>query len=96
MKPTLLAACALALIPLSAPIVAHADDANASCTSQPKSHWLSESQVKAKIVAQGFHDVRSVEPMGTCYEVYAKTAKGERAEMYVNPMDARVMRSEED
>jgi hypothetical protein len=78
--------CAAALLPTAA----FADDESAACTTEPQSSWLSPDAIKAKALEAGYTEVRNVKVMGTCYEVYALTAAGERAEFLMNPIDGSV------
>ncbi|OJF97270.1 PepSY domain-containing protein [Pararhizobium antarcticum] len=75
---------------------AFADDDNASCTSAPHAEWMSTEAISAKAVAAGYKDIRQVKTEGTCYEIYAMTTKGERAEVIMNPVNGDVVRAEID
>lgn len=81
----------LAIIP-----AAYADDDSASCTTEPQSSWMSEQDITAKAIEAGYKDVKQVKTAGTCYEVYAFTAKGDRAEIYMNPVTGEVSKAEID
>lgn len=82
------AAVAAALSILS--VGAFASTYAGECTDQPKSKWMSTTDVKARFEAQGY-DVRKVKTGGSCYEVYAKDKKGGKVELFVNPVDASVV-----
>lgn len=81
-----LAALALSVLSLGA----FASTYNGECTDQPKSKWMSTSDVKAKFEAQGY-SVGRVKTGGSCYEVYAKDKGGQKVELFVNPVDASVV-----
>lgn len=84
--------CALAAVAL--PGIAFADDDNASCTKEPPSAWMKPDAAASKIQEAGYSDVRAVKVAGTCYEIYAFTMKHERAEVYMNPVTAEIVRAE--
>ncbi|WEZ84335.1 PepSY domain-containing protein [Rhizobium sp. 32-5/1] len=75
---------------------AFADDDNASCTTEPQAQWMSTDAISAKAVAAGYKDIRQVKTEGTCYEVYAMTTTGERAEVVMNPVNGDVVKAEID
>jgi hypothetical protein len=80
MKITLLAtAIATTLIAGSAMA-----EENRSCTNVSNEKWLTEDAVKAKAAEAGF-DVRKIKVEGTCYEVYAIDAKGNKVEALFDP-----------
>jgi hypothetical protein len=92
----ILDAAAAALLITLAPALAHADDAKAKCTSEPKTSWMSEKDIMAKAEAAGFLEARRVKVAGTCYEVYAKTKAGKKAEVFMNPVTGDVVKTEID
>lgn len=69
---------------------AFASTYDGSCTSEPKSKWMAPADVKAKFETQGY-TVGRVKTGGDCYEVYAKDKGGKKTELFVNPVDARVI-----
>lgn len=88
MKSMLLAAIAAAAF---LPAAAFADDESAACTAAPQSSWLGVDTIKQKALDAGYKEIRNVKVEGTCYEVYALTASGERAEFLMNPVDGTVV-----
>ncbi|WP_407804283.1 PepSY domain-containing protein, partial [Staphylococcus aureus] len=54
--------------------------ASPSCTKEPKSKWMTEDAMKAKIDALGYK-VKTFEVTGNCYEIYGKDKDGKRAEV---------------
>lgn len=64
--------------------------ASPSCTSEPKSKWLSEDAMKVKIGAMGYK-VKTFEVTGNCYEIYGKDKSGNRAEVYFNPVSGDIV-----
>lgn len=77
---------ALAIV-ASAPAMALASP---SCTKEPKSKWMSEDSMKAKIDALGYK-VKTFEVTGNCYEIYGKDKDGKRAEVYFNPVSGDIV-----
>lgn len=89
MKPMLM--CALTAAAL--PSLAMADN-DASCTNAPRSAWMTAEQAALKLQQDGYFDVQGVKTAGSCYEIYAFTAKHERADVYMNPVNAEIVRAE--
>ncbi|MDK1373819.1 MULTISPECIES: PepSY domain-containing protein [unclassified Sinorhizobium] len=86
--------CALAATAL--PVFALADDDSASCTTKPQSAWMKPEAAASKIEEAGYSDVRNIKVAGSCYEIYAFTAKHQRAEVYMNPVTAEIVKAEVD
>lgn len=57
---------------------------NRSCTTVSNDKWLTEDAVKAKAAEAGY-DVRKLKVEGSCYEVYAIDAKGNKVEALFDP-----------
>lgn len=64
--------------------------ASPSCTKEPKSKWMSEDAMKAKIDTLGYK-VKTFEITGNCYEIYGKDKDGKRAEVYFNPVSGDIV-----
>ncbi|MES0882973.1 PepSY domain-containing protein [Roseibium sp. SCP14] len=60
------------------------------CEATEKSAWLSETEVTAKLTAEGW-DVRRMKEDGGCWEVYGTTPEGQRVEVYVHPVSGEVL-----
>ena len=84
MKLKLIAALAMSA---ATPAVAFASP---NCTTEPKSKWMSEDAMKAKIDALGYK-VKTFEITGSCYEIYGKDKDGKRAEVYFNPVSGEIV-----
>ncbi|PIP89036.1 MAG: hypothetical protein COW01_15740 [Bdellovibrionales bacterium CG12_big_fil_rev_8_21_14_0_65_38_15] len=69
--------------------------AKKSCTTQPKSEWMSESDFKARMEKEGYQISKFKQP-GTCYEIYGKNPQGKKVEVYFNPVNAEVVKSKLD
>ncbi len=77
------AALATATIASAAPV----------CTTQPQARWMSQAQMRARIVHMGYQKIKTFQVSGSCYEVYARTRDGRRAEVYFNPVTGAIVQS---
>lgn len=77
---------ALLLTPLALPAQADAS----KCSAAPKDRWLSADAIKSKAESMGYQ-VRRVQEEDGCWEVYAITADGKRAEVYLEPTTGTVV-----
>ncbi|ANL33060.1 peptidase propeptide/YPEB domain-containing protein [Rhizobium phaseoli] len=68
--------------------------ASPSCITEPKSKWMSEEAMKAKIDALGYK-VKTFEITGNCYEIYGKDKDGKRAEVYFNPVSGDIVQKDD-
>ena len=59
-------------------------DGNFKC-DVPKAEWKKQTELKDKLLADGWKRVRQVKVDNGCYEVYGFNEKNERAEVYFNP-----------
>jgi hypothetical protein len=66
------------------------------CTKLPAAKWLSQAQMKAKIAKMGYRDIKVFQVSGSCYEIYAHTKDGKRAEVYFNPVTGAVVQNNVD
>ena len=87
-RKTIAAAAALSLAAITG--IASASE---TCTQEPKSKWLPQETIAAKLKEQGF-EVSRTETKRSCYEVKAKDAQGKRVELYVDPVTAKIVRQE--
>ncbi len=76
--------------------LATAASAAPNCTNEPQSHWLSQTDMKARIAKMGYQKVKVFQVSGTCYEIYAYTRDGRRAEVYFNPVTGTIVENNED
>ena len=79
-------AIATALVPVSV-------FASTECTKEPVQKWLPEKEVKAQLEKAGFA-VQRIKRDNSCYEVKGKRKDGKRVELYVNPVDASIVKEE--
>ena len=64
-----------------------------NCTTEPKSAWMSEAAMQARVTEMGYKaDVFKVS--GNCYEIYGKDKEGRDVEVYFNPVNGEVVKSE--
>lgn len=87
-----------ARIALTAAALSVASLASASpvCTKQPPEKWMSQAQMKAKIAKLGYRSIKVFQVSGSCYEIYAITKDGKRAEVYFNPVTGAVVQNNVD
>jgi hypothetical protein len=72
-------------------LLASAALAEPKCTSEPKSKWLSETAMKAKIAERGYKYTVFKVTTGNCYEIYGRDSAGKRIEIYFHPMTGEVV-----
>jgi len=75
---------------LIVPLAAHA---NPTCTTEPKTKWMSEDAIKAKITALGYQKIRSFKTTESCYEIYASNKEDKLVEVYFNPVTGEIVPS---
>lgn len=89
MKPVLLPALAMTAL-LASPVVV----AGPKCTDAPRSQWLPEETMKARIVEAGYA-IDKFKVSGPCYEIYGRDKAGRRVEIYFDPTDGRIVKRRE-
>lgn len=67
--------------------------AKKSCTDQPKDKWMKEEDFKKKMEDEGYK-IRKFKQPGTCYEIYGTNAKGQKVEIYFDPVDGKIVKEE--
>lgn len=55
-----------------------------TCDSGDRAQWQTRAQLEEKLINDGWV-VRKIKEDGGCYEVYATTPEGQRAEAYFHP-----------
>ncbi|SKA29356.1 PepSY domain-containing protein [Consotaella salsifontis] len=83
------------LLVMLLPALAQAEEEKKDCTTVPEAQWMSQDALKAKVEAAGYKNIRSMERLGSCIEIYAFDKDGKRAEIYVDPATATIYPSEE-
>jgi len=66
------------------------------CTTVPQAKWLTPAQMKARIAKMGYRTIKVFQVSGSCYEIYALTKDGKRAEVYFNPATGAVVQNNVD
>jgi hypothetical protein len=80
---------AVAMLGLTA---AAAAEVSPSCTTEPRSKWLSEAQMKERVTLLGYkYEILKV-TKGGCYEIYGRDLAGKRVEVYFEPLRGDVVR----
>jgi hypothetical protein len=67
--------------------------AKKNCTDQPKEKWMSEADFKKKVTELGY-TIRKFKQKGSCYEIYGQNKEGQKVEIYFNPVDLTIVKSE--
>lgn len=67
--------------------------AGANCPKYPKNEWMSQTDAKAKIAAQGYK-IGKFKVDGNCYEIYGTNKDGKKAEVYFDAKTLAVVKSE--
>lgn len=81
------------MVALSALSIAGAALAGPVCTTEPKTKWLTEVQMKAKVAELGYTKIKTFQVSGSCYEIYGYNKDGKRAEVYFNPVTGAVVKA---
>ena len=71
-----------------------AAQASPKCTTEAKEKWMSEDAMKAKVATLGYERIKTFKVSGNCYEIYGYTKDGKKAEVYFNPVNGDVVKSE--
>ncbi|MBT4762072.1 MAG: PepSY domain-containing protein [Bdellovibrionaceae bacterium] len=82
-----------ALIVLSGLTLTSTAYAKKNCTDQPKGKWMSIEAFKSMASENGYQ-IRKFKQKGSCYEIYGKNKQGQKVEVYFNPVDGSVVKSE--
>ncbi|HEY9400187.1 MAG TPA: PepSY domain-containing protein [Luteimonas sp.] len=61
------------------------------CTTAPRSKWMPEATMKARILKDGYV-IDKFKVSGQCYEIYGKDAKGNKVEIYFDPTNGRIVK----
>ena len=65
--------------------------ASTECTKMPAEKWLPQSEVMTQVEKAGF-TVQRIKQENACYEVKGHNKDGKNVELYVNPVDASMVR----
>lgn len=67
--------------------------ADANCPAYPKSEWMKEEDVKAKLIEQGY-TIKKFKVEGNCYEIYGRNKKGQKVEIYFDAKTMAIVKSD--
>lgn len=77
---------------LAGPAFAHGFD---DCTKEPKEKWKPQAEAEAAAKTAGYSVTRS-KVAGSCYEVYATDKDGKKFELFYNPVDLSLVKTQDD
>ena len=66
------------------------------CTKVPQAKWMKPAQMKAKVAKMGYRNIKVFQVSGSCYEIYAHTKDGKRAEVNFNPVNGAIVKNNVD
>jgi hypothetical protein len=66
--------------------------AGADCASHPKSEWISEADMKKRLVEQGY-EIKKFKIDGNCYEIYGNNKDGKKVEIYFDTKTGDIVKS---
>lgn len=64
-----------------------------SCTTESQAAWMSQAEMKSQIAKQGYK-VKEFKISGSCYEIYGWDRQGRKVEVYFNPVNGEIFKSE--
>jgi len=67
--------------------------ASANCPAHPKEEWMKESDVKARVEAEGYK-IKKFKVDGQCYEIYGYSPEGKKVEIYFDTKTMAVVKAE--
>ena len=67
--------------------------ASKNCTNEPKEKYMKVDDFKKKVEGMGYK-IEKFKTPGSCYEIYGKNTEGKKVEIYFNPVDASIVKSE--
>lgn len=76
--------------------IAPAAMAAPACTRIPQAKWITPAKMKARIAKMGYRSIKVFQVSGSCYEIYAVTKDGRRAEVYFNPVTGAIVQNNVD
>jgi hypothetical protein len=85
-------AAAPALLATALPAGASAPSERVSCTTEPRSRWISEAEVKRLFGVDKYVLVKFKVSRANCYEFYAVGREGGVVEAYYHPITGRLMK----
>jgi hypothetical protein len=68
--------------------------AGPTCTKEPREKWQDQEKFKKELTDQGYKIKKFKVTKGNCYEIYGWNAKGQRVEIYFNPVTGKIEKEE--
>ncbi|AIL62159.1 PepSY domain-containing protein [Pseudomonas alkylphenolica] len=68
--------------------------AKTECTTADKSQWQDQAKFQEGLKAQGYDIKKFKVTDGNCYEIYGWNKDKQKVEIYFNPVDGKVVKSE--
>ena len=84
------------LLLLSLVLVSPLTFAATQCTTADKAQWQDQDKFQADLKAQGYEIKKFKVTGGNCYEIYGFNKEGQKVEIYFDPVDGKVIKSEID
>ncbi|MDO9625763.1 PepSY domain-containing protein [Pseudomonas sp.] len=66
------------------------------CTTADKAQWQDQDKFQADLKAHGYEIKKFKVTGGNCYEIYGFNKEGQKVEIYFDPVDGKVIKSEID
>ncbi len=63
------------------------------CTTLPAAEWMEQQDFKAILAARGYRVSKFKVSRGNCFEIYGFDSRNRIVEVYFNPTNARIVRS---
>lgn len=76
-------------------LVAGCSGGGTQCTTEPQSAWMSEASMRGVIEKLGYR-INEFKISGSCYEIYGWDQQGRKVEVYFNPVNGNIVKSEVD
>jgi hypothetical protein len=70
--------------------------AGPQCTEEAKEKWQDQTAFQDKLVEQGYTIKKFKVTSGNCYEIYGHNDKGQKVEIYFNPISGDKVKEEID
>ena len=78
----------------TAAIAGCAGESTTECTTKPRSAWQDADEFQQNLIAQGYEINEFKVTEGNCYEIYGFDPDDTKVEIYFNPVDGSIVKSE--
>ncbi|MCP5161366.1 MAG: PepSY domain-containing protein [Hahellaceae bacterium] len=68
--------------------------ADPQCTDAPQNQWQNPETFQQSLKAQGYEIKKFKQTKTNCYEIYGHNNKGQRVEIYFNPVNGEAVKTE--